>query len=295
MLKKLCEFIRHIIDRVCHTKVTDAAAAITYYSLLSFFPFILLLIALNSAFLQSVEAQTKVIQWIQQYLPASDQIIMGNIQHLIKASETVGYVGIVMLIWSATLVFAGFAQNLNLAWEEAQSRHFLKDRFIGLLMIGAMFIILGILLLTNTVIDAIPRLYPGFLASLVVKANRFQSLFIEILPVFSIFVMLTLLYKHIPNCLVLWREAIVASAFSGISMLITKQGFVWYITRGPNSYALIYGSLGTIVAFMLWVYLSSCIILIGGHVSAACAHFFRTPKEIEEEKAEEKNSLPLAN
>ena len=73
-------------------------------------------------FFQSVEAQTKVIQWIQQYLPASDQIIMGNIQHLIKASETVGYVGIVMLIWSATLVFAGFAQNLNLAWEEAQSR-----------------------------------------------------------------------------------------------------------------------------------------------------------------------------
>ena len=275
MLKTLKEFFKYIIDRVCETKVTEAAAAIAYYAILSFFPLILLLIALNTAFIQSTEAQTQLLQWVQDYLPSSEQIIMANIQHLIKASETVGYVGTIMLIWSATLVFAGFAQNINMAWTAASTRHFLMDRLIGLITISAIILFLILIMLVTAAADALPRLYPSLFSALILKANRFQHLFIQFLPVLTIFTLLILFYKYIPNCKVLWREAIVASSFSGIAMLITKSLFVWYITQGPNSYSLVYGSLGTVVAFMLWIYLSSCIILIGGHISAAYAKFFR--------------------
>ena len=62
MFKKLYDFIWHIIYRVGATKVTEAAAAIAYYAILSFFPLILLLIALNSAFILCVEAQTQILQ-----------------------------------------------------------------------------------------------------------------------------------------------------------------------------------------------------------------------------------------
>ena len=279
MLKKLYDFFCHIVNRVGATKVTEAAAAIAYYAILSFFPMILLLIALNSAFIQSVEAQTQILQWANDYLPGSQQIVMANIQHLIKASETVGYVGTIILLWSATLVFAGFAQNINMAWTTASSRHFLVDRLIGLLTISVVIIFLIIVLVTTAIIDAVPRLFPGFFTTFIVRANRFQHLIVQFMPVLTIFALLILFYKYIPNCKVLWREAIVASSFSGVAMLVTKSAFVWYITRGPNSYSLVYGSLGTVVAFMLWIYLSSCIILIGGHISAAYAKFFRSPEE----------------
>lgn len=279
MFKRLYDFICHIINRVGATKVTEAAAAIAYYAILSFFPFILLLIALNSAFIQSVEAQTQILQWANDYLPGSQQIVMANIQHLIKASETVGYVGTIILLWSATLVFAGFAQNINMAWTTAGSRHFLVDRLIGLLTISVVIIFLIIVLVTTAIVDAVPRLFPGFFTTFIVRANRFQHLIVQFMPVLTIFALLILFYKYIPNCKVLWREAIVASSFSGMAILVTKSAFVWYITRGPNSYSLVYGSLGTVVAFMLWIYLSSCIILIGGHISAAYAKFFRSPEE----------------
>ena len=273
LLQHFYEFILHIVDRVVATKVTEAAAAIAYYAILSFFPLILLLIALNSAFIQSVEVQNQIIQLARDYMPASEQIIMANIQHLIKASETVGYVGTIVLLWSATLVFAGFAQNINMAWTTANSRHFLVDRFIGLLTISVIIIFLVIVMVATAIIDAVPRLFPGFFTTFIVRANRFQHLVIQFMPVIILF------YKYIPNCKVFWREAIVASSFSGICLLIAKSAFIWYITQGPNSYSLVYGSLGTVVAFMLWLYLSSCIILIGGHISAAYAKFFRTPKE----------------
>ncbi len=279
MFKKLYDFVWHIIYRVGATKVTEAAAAIAYYAILSFFPPILLLIALNSAFIQSVEAQTQILQWANDYLPGSQQIVMANIQHLIKASETVGYVGTIILLWSATLVFAGFAQNINMAWPTANSRHFLVDRLIGLLTISVVIIFLIIVLVSTAIIDAVPRLFPGFFTTFIVRANRFQHLIVQFMPVLTIFALLILFYKYIPNCKVYWREAIVASSFSGVAMLVTKSAFVWYITQGPNSYSLVYGSLGTVVAFMLWIYLSSCIILIGGHISAAYAKFFRSPEE----------------
>ncbi len=292
MIKRLYEFIRHIIDRVCATKVTEAAAAIAYYAILSFFPLILLLIALNSAFIQSVEAQNQILLWAKDYLPGSEQIVMANIQHLIKASETVGYVGTIILLWSATLVFAGFAQNINMAWTTANSRHFLMDRLIGLLTISVVIIFLIIVLVTTAIIDAVPRLFPGLMTSVIIKANRFQHLIVQFMPVLTIFALLILFYKYIPNCKVFWREAIVASSFSGIAILVTKSAFVWYITRGPNSYSLVYGSLGTVVAFMLWIYISSCIILIGGHISAAYAEFFRTPEEKEKANKSFIDSLP---
>ena len=292
MFKKLYDFIWHIIYRVGATKVTEAAAAIAYYAILSFFPMILLLIALNSAFIQSVEAQTQILQWANDYLPGSQQIVMANIQHLIKASETVGYVGTIILLWSATLVFAGFAQNINMAWPTANSRHFLVDRLIGLLTISVVIIFLIIVLVTTAIIDAVPRLFPGFFTTFIVRANRFQQLFVQFMPVLTIFALLILFYKYIPNCKVFWREAIVASSFSGVAMLVTKSAFVWYITRGPNSYSLVYGSLGTVVAFMLWIYLSSCIILIGGHISAAYAKFFRSPEEHARARDYDLDNLP---
>ncbi len=292
MLKKLYDFLCHIINRVGATKVTEAAAAIAYYAILSFFPMILLLIALNSAFIQSVEAQSQILQWAKDYLPGSQQIVMANIQHLIKASETVGYVGTIILLWSATLVFAGFAQNINMAWTTASSRHFLVDRLIGLLTISVVIIFLIIVLVTTAIVDAVPRLFPGFFTTFIVRANRFQHLIVQFMPVLTIFALLILFYKYIPNCKVFWREAIVASSFSGVAMLVTKSAFVWYITRGPNSYSLVYGSLGTVVAFMLWIYISSCIILIGGHISAAYAKFFRSPEEHAKAKDYDLENLP---
>ncbi len=292
MLKKLYDFFCHIVNRVGATKVTEAAAAIAYYAILSFFPMILLLIALNSAFIQSVEAQSQILQWAKDYLPGSQQIVMANIQHLIKASETVGYVGTIILLWSATLVFAGFAQNINMAWTTASSRHFLVDRLIGLLTISVVIIFLIIVLVTTAIIDAVPRLFPGFFTTFIVRANRFQHLIVQFMPVLTIFALLILFYKYIPNCKVFWREAIVASSFSGVAMLVTKSAFVWYITRGPNSYSLVYGSLGTVVAFMLWIYISSCIILIGGHISAAYAKFFRSPEEHAKAKDYDMENLP---
>ncbi|EKD83192.1 MAG: hypothetical protein ACD_39C00829G0001 [uncultured bacterium] len=278
-MQNLWNFVKHVFDRVVTTRVTEAAAAIAYYAILSFFPLILFLIAFSSSFLQSIEVQSQILKFAEEYMPGSESLVAGNIQHLIRASGAVGLLGTAMLLWSATLVFAGFAQNINAAWTAAESRHFLIDRLIGLMMIGILVIFLILSLIINTLLDVLPRIFPTYLDTLFAEMTRFNHTLIAYLPQVTIFVLLLMLYKYIPSPLVRWSESLAGTVFSLLALHLTKRGFIWYLSFGTDSYSLIYGSLGAVVAFMLWIYLSSCIILIGGHVSAAVALFFRPIRE----------------
>lgn len=274
-MQKLFNFALHLFDRIVAAKVTEAAAAIAYYAILSFFPLILFLIAFNSSFLQSVEVQGQILKFVEEYLPGSESIVLGNIQHLINASGTVGLVGTIVLLWSATLVFAGFAQNINMAWTSAESRHFLIDRLIGLMMIGIMVIFLILTLIMNTLVDVLPRIFPDYLGPIFADMTRLHHFLIDYLPLTTTFGLLLLLYKYVPSVMVHWYESAAGTLFAVLALQITRRGFVWYLSFGTDSYSLVYGSLGAVVAFMLWTFLSSCIILIGGHVSASVAVFFR--------------------
>jgi membrane protein len=74
--------------------------------------------------------------------------------------------------------------------------------------------------------------------------------------------------------------------FAATGTFIATSGFSWYLRsgRGLTNYNLVYGSLGTIVALMFWIYLISLIILIGAHLSSSIAYYKRLV--IKSEKSE---------
>ena len=280
---KTKKILINIYNRIVETRVLEAAAAIAYYAIFSFFPLILFLIALNSSFLKSAEVQGQILKFVQHYLPGSGDIVKANIQHLIHSSRAVGIFGTIVLLWSSSLVFAGFSQNINLAWTNSKTRHFLIERLIGLMMIGILIICMILSLITNTLVQLIPEFAPKFMSVYFSEISGLYQFLIDYLPVVLIFVLFVLLYKYTPSVKVLWRESIIGSLFSVIALETTKSGFIYYLAKGTGSYRLVYGSLGAVVAFMLWVYISSCIVLLGGHICAAVANHNRL-KQIDRRK-----------
>ncbi len=284
IFKPFCKFLVHIYNRINDTRVLEAAAAIAYYAIFSFFPLILFIVAFNASFLKSVEVQTQILKFAENYLPGSEDIVRGNIRHLINSSGAVGLMGTVVLLWSATLVFAGFSHNINLAWTNARSRHFLAERLIGLMMIGIVIIFLITTLIINTLLDVLPRFFPSLFATYHENMSGFHTILLDYLPFFTTFALFMIMYRYVPNVMVQWRESCGGAVFSVLALEFTKKIFVWYLSLGTSSYQLIYGSLGAVVAFMLWIYISSCIILIGGHVCAAIAVSLRPQEIVQEEK-----------
>ena len=285
-------FFSHFYVRINETRVLDAAAAIAYYAIFSFFPLILFLIAFNSSFLQSPEVQGQILKFTENYLPGSQSIVEANIHHLIHSSRAVGIVGTIILLWSSSLVFAGFSQNINLAWTNSESRHFLTERLIGLMMIGIIIIFLIVSLIINALTDILPTFFPAYMGGIFAEMSRATHILIDYLPLVTMFALFIILYKYIPSVKVYWREAITGAIFAVIAIELTKAVFVWYLSLGAGRYQLIYGSLGALVGFLLWVYISSCIVLIGGHVCACIAHITIMNRNYKQETDEEAVASP---
>lgn len=279
IIKVVKDFIIHIYNRIYDTRVLEAAAAIAYYAIFSFFPLILFIVAFNASFLKSAEVQAQILNFAENYMPGSEDLVRANIRHLIYSSGAMGVMGTIVLLWSATLVFAGFSQNINLAWTNAKSRHFLAERLIGLMMIGIVIIFLIVTLIINTLLDVLPRFFPVFFAAYFEKMSGVHQALLDYLPFLTTFGLFVIMYRYVPNVKVRWRESCGGAVFSVLALELTKKIFIWYLSLGTSSYQVVYGSLGAVVAFMLWIYISASIILMGGHVCAAIALFWR-PHEV---------------
>lgn len=77
------------------------------------------------------------------------------------------------------------------------------------------------------------------------------------------------LYQWVPTVPVSRKASLIGSLIAGVAWVLLNNGFTWYLSSGLSQYQLVYGSLGTIVALLFWVYLTGIIVLIGAHLTAA--------------------------
>ena len=73
-----------------------------------------------------------------------------------------------------------------------------------------------------------------------------------------------------------WKAALWGAVFATIAWQLAARGFTWYLSSGLARYRIIYGSLGSVVILMLWIYLSAIVTLLGAHLSAVVAARGRT-------------------
>lgn len=258
--------VRTAIESFTETRAADSAASLAYYAIFSLFPLLLLFIAVGSYFLDSAEIYSTVTQLAHQAIPISADFINENLREVLDERETVGLIGLVTLLWSASGVFTNLAYNINLAWPRARRHTFLQKRLMGVRIIAG----LSGLLILAIVLDWLSNLL-----SFVTIANapfydvslwRLVSAVASWLTVFMLFFAL---YRWVPTTFVRWRAAFWGALFATVTWQIATAGFAWYLTSGFGSYQLVYGSLGAVVAWLFLIYLISMITLFGAHLSAA--------------------------
>lgn len=267
----ILDILVNAVRRFIEVQAAQTAAAIAYYALFSLFPLLLFLVAITSSILKSGEVQQQVLNFASEALPASRSLVRENMTQVIQLRGTVGLVGTIGLLWAATAVFACLSQNINEIWHTSQPRHFLKERLMALGMVGSLTGLLILSLISTTVFSILSQFeIPVWDGTSIYNTWAWQFVS-RLIPWFFLFMMFLLLYWWGPNAKVKWSEAAWGALVATAGIELTKAGFTWYVTSGLNRYQLIYGSLGAVVAFMLWLYLSSLVVLFGASLSAAVA------------------------
>jgi membrane protein len=255
------------------------ARSIAYYALFAVFPAILALIVVTSAVLEPGEVRESVMSLVARYLPGALDVVTANIDQLLGMREAVGLVALIGLIWSASGVFSASFRAVNRAWGIPKSRLVLKDRVYGLVMmlaVGSFFL----LAMSIGPLVSLARAWQvrvlGWQPGVDLLAGSLSSLVSVLLSV-GVF---SLMYRTIPRVRVRWRDVWPGGLIAGLVWEAGQQIFGWYL--GNLARNVIYGSVGAVIAFLLWSYLSAQIFLLGAEFTAEYSRWRRADRPVKD-------------
>jgi len=240
------------------------SSGIAFNLLIALIPLILLLLSLLGTYLYSDrEVLNHIGHHLEDMAPSIDPEIMNNILAIIHDRKIVGILGIGGLIWSATFVFGSLRTALNIVFQVERGQGFLRG------MANDLFVMFLAWLfhLASMGITSVTTYLHTFYFSLFMGMGLIIGFFLKyLLPFFFTFGMFFMIYKIIPNKIIHFMIAFKAAFFTSLLWEIAKQCFGWYVLH-LASFSMVYGSLSTLVIFVLWVYYSSVILLLGGEVA----------------------------
>ena len=258
--------LRDAVKTFTVTRANQAAASLAYYVIFSLFPLLLVLISAGSFFLNSEQVYLKVTQLLQQSIPDSYPWITENLHQVLEQRGTVGIIGLITLMWAASGGFTSLAYNINLAWLEAPQRNFFQSRLVALEMIGG----LSGLLILSIILDWMFNLLHVFEIPLAtVMQVDFWRWFSSIFSWLTIFLLFFALYYWVPTVNVKGSAAFWPALFASVAWEFSTALFSIYLHSRFGRYELLYGSVGTLVAFLFLIYILATVTLFGAHLASA--------------------------
>lgn len=276
------EIIREAVEKFGELRGSQAAAGMAYYAFFSLFPLMLVFVSVGSYFLEREQVYQEVINAVSNAIPVGHSLIDQNLQTVLQQRGTIGIIGVVTLLWSASGMFTTLVYNINLAWTQARRRNFLEKRLIAFSMIAA----LGSLLLLSFFVDAgfkvLANLNVPVLGNIPVYDTSIWVLVSNIASWVIIFLLFLGLYWRVPTASVALRAAFWSAAIAALAWQISTNVFSFYLTSGLGRYDIVYGSLGAVVALIFLIYILSWITLFGAHLCASIDRWLKG-KEAQED------------
>jgi membrane protein len=250
------------------------AASIAYYALLSLFPFLLLIISLLGSVTANENDRIAVLSFVFRYFPTQLDFVTNQLDAFRQNHVQVGVASALGLIWASLGVFGAITSAVNAAWGVEKQRSFLKHRLVSFLMLVAAGGFMIIALMFVTAVQIAQASWFGVMLSRFHWLTALQTLTFRWLATILLIVGVGLVYYFIPNAKTRFRDVWVGAAFTGLLWRGAFDGFSWYIKHN-NRLTMINGSIAAVVVFLLWIYVSSIILMYGVEFTAAYARLRR--------------------
>ena len=256
------------------------AASIAYYSLLSLFPFFLLLLSLIAAITSSETDRQEVLGFVLRYFPRQFDFVTHQLTAMQEARVRLGVAGSILMVWAAMGVFGAITSAVNHAWGVDKQPNYLKHKMISFLMlVMASLLLVGALGLVSAINVVEARWFAGVIES-TPGLMVLQGFVVKWASTFAFILVVGLVFYFVPNAQVRFRDVWVGAIVTGLAWRGALAGFSWYV-RDLSRFDRVHGSIAAVVVFLLWVYISAVIFLYGVEVTAANARLRRRrPEEI---------------
>lgn len=242
------------------------AASLAFFSLLSLFPLVfLLLYGVSFLVSQDVIGEQFLLSFLKGFLPSLGERLAEEL-HRISVLETVRWAVFLSFAWFGALVFYELDYALNVVFESTWKRHPLISTAISVASLSATGLLLIISYVATQIINFLTSYVPQLWGLDLVALAAHDFLLTYTIPFVLAFLTVTGLYRFVPRRRPAWREAMIGGITFGLLWVAAKLLFVTY-SGYATVYVRLYGSLLEIVLMLLWVYYSAVLLLFGAVVA----------------------------
>jgi membrane protein len=276
-IKQYWSISKDAFDGFMDDNAMRMGASLSYYTLFSLAPMLLIIISLGGIFFGREAVQGQIYGQIDGLI-GSDAA--KQVQDILKNAQRSGQstwaavVGVVTLLIGATGTFAEMQDAINFIWglkpkPKVGIVKYLLTRFLSFSLI----ISLGFLLLVSLVVNAVLNAFSQKVELLFSDATVYIFWFINLFVVWAVIASLfTVIFKVLPDGKIKWKDAFVGAGFTSLLFMIGKYVIGLYL--GNSSVSTTYGTAGSIVIILSWVYYSALILYFGAEFTKAYTNFY---------------------
>ncbi len=265
------DIVTRVYRNVAENRVLAIAAGVTFYALLAIFPGVAALVALYSLFADPSRIREHFDSLSGVLPPEALSIVGDQISRVAAQGATklglASFVGLLVSLWSANAGMKAIFDALNVVYGECEKRGFFKLNAVSLFftLAGVLFVALAL---------AVMVAVPGLLAAVHLPSGIEKAIAVLRWPALLLVVafMISVVYRYGPSRdEAQWGWVSWGGGFAAVAWLIASLLFSWYATN-LGKFNETYGSLGAIIGFMLWMWVSSIVLLIGAQFNAEMEH-----------------------
>lgn len=261
-------------DQIGEDNVSIVSAGVAFYAFLAVFPAILALISIYGLAVSPEQIQNQISQLSGMMPEQAYGILESQIENFMGTSgSTLGWgtaLGILFSLWSANKGTKSLFTGVDIAYGPNEPRGFIKENALTLLFtLGAVILII----ISMALIVAFPAIVHmlGLPSGIETLISYGRWLLLAAIVVFF----LSLVYKYAPpRTTPAFKWVLPGALLATILWLIASWGFSYYVSNF-GSYGEVYGSISAVVVLMLWLFLTSFIILLGAELNSETENYIR--------------------
>ncbi len=272
--KQLFKVIAKSFNLFTEDKGLKLSAALSYYTLFSLGPMLIVLLSLAGIFYEEAAIEGKVFEEIVGMIgPDAAPLIQSALSNLALSgkSNLAIIIGSATLIMGATGVFIEIQDSINQIWKvkAVPKKGWIKlivNRVLSLSMVATLGFLLIVSLIINSMVTAFNSILSRFFPKQVLFIFDYANLAVTFLVLIALF---SIIYKVLPDATIKWRSVRSGAIFTSLLFMFGKYLIGLYISYA--SVGSVYGAAGTIIVIAVWVYYSAAILFFGAEFTKVYA------------------------
>jgi membrane protein len=299
MRTSLIEFGKRVYAEADHDEIFNGAAALAYFWTLAIFPAMIFLMAVIP-YLPIAQVDRAVMDLLRQALPPSAADMFTGVVRKVTSERRGGLLslGLVVALWSASTGMYAIMRQLNIAFNVAERRPFVKARVTALLLT----LLFGVLVIGAFSLIVLGGVLQDFIGNRVGFSDPLMQVFAIfrwVVIVLALLLSVSLIYRFAPNRHVSFRMFTAGGITATLLLIAASFGFSLYTSNFAN-YSAVYGSVGAVIVLMLWLYIAGLVILLGAEMNVvlerekpgAAGTVQMKPDPVAEQEANEERTSP---